>query len=905
MCSYQSSITLVSTNTMIRFITLWFIVGGSCLSGTMCVAKSLRQRGAALPISAPDGIRTRMAIDQGWKFLAEDARGAEQPGFNDAHWKNIDLPHTWNIEDTQDDIPGYRMGVGWYRRIVNLGEHLKGRRLFLYFEGANQIAEVFVNGKFVGRHQGGYSAFVFDITAFVTLDSSNNENLVAVRVDNRANEDIPPSAAADFNLYGGVYRDVWLVATDPVHFTMLDYASSGIYVDTPKVSAESAIVRVRGVVTNSTSRARQLRVVNALLDAAGRPIAVLKSELSVGAGAEAAFNPVTLQIQKPRLWTPETPYLYSLQTQLFDGEKLLDQVNNPVGLRWFSFDPNQGFYLNGSQYTLRGINRHQDYSGLGNALPDEAQVKDLEMIKEAGFNCVLLAHYPQDPSVLETADRLGLLVWEEIPLVREISTSKEFADNCKLMLTEMIRQHYNHPAVIMWCLMNEVFLKMHWEAGYVRQVVALARALDELARREDPTRVTVISANRPYDDTDIYNASGLLSIPQVVGWHMYFGWYYEDFAGFGKFLDAEHRRFPGRILFVSEYGADSDARLHSLKPMRGDLSTEWARLYHESYLPQIEARSYLGGSAVWAQNDFGSEARGESLPHINTKGLFTFDRRPKDVYYFHKASFSSAPVLHIATHDWLRRTGTSLAGTETGDKRGKSVQPIAVYSNLPVVELFVNGISLGVKPVGPTKQVTWDVPFLDGLNVLEARGRAGGRELTDSVEVHFLYRPARLANPLIPFRELAVNVGSTSQYTDAAGLVWEADQPYAPGSWGYTGGAPANGTKNILGSVDDPLYQTLMEGLASYRFDVADGRYEIELRFAEHSFQQPGERVFSVFLNGKPVIANLDLVRSYGALSARAQTFIVRAAHNQGVTATFSANRSEAVLSAIRLRKLK
>lgn len=888
---------------MIRFITLWFIVGGSCLSGTMCVAKSLHQRGAALPISAPDGIRTRMAIDQGWKFLAKDARGAEQPGFNDAHWKNIDLPHTWNIEDTQDDIPGYRMGVGWYRRIVNLGEHLKDRRLFLYFEGANQTTDVFVNGKFIGQHQGGYTAFVFDITAFVKFDSANSRNIVAVKVDNHTNDDIPPSPAADFNLYGGIYRDVWLVATNPVHFTMLDFASPGIYVDTPKVSAETAIARVSGAVTNSSDHTRQVRVVSTVIDARGRTIAATESTLSVPAGGNTTFQQLSPPIRDPQLWSPETPNLYALETQLFEREKMLDQVRNPLGFRWFSFHPEQGFFLNGKHYKLRGANRHQDYFGLGNAVPDEVQVKDLEIIKEMGLNCILLAHYPQDPVVLETADRLGLLVWEELPVVREISRSKEFADNCKGMLTEMIRQHYNHPSIIMWCLMNEVFLKMHYEANYVSQVVALARALDELAHKEDPTRVTAISVNRPYDDSDIYNASGLLEIPQVVGWHMYFGWYYGEFAGLGQFLDDEHGRFPKRIIFVSEYGADNDARLHSLRPMRGDLSTEWARLFHESYLPQIDARPYLAGSAVWAQFDFGSEARGGSLPHLNTKGLFTFSRQPKDIYYFYKASFSREPVLHIATHDWQSRTGTNGGATGPYDTLS-SVQPVEVYTNLREVELFANQQSLGAKVVGPTRQAGWDVPFREGINVIEARGRMGSQKLTDRAKVRFLYRSSTLADPLVSFRELAVNVGSPSQYIDAAGLVWEAEQSYTRGAWGCTGGAPGSTSQNILGSADDPLYQSFRQGLTSCRFDVPDGRYGVELGFAEPLLREPGERVFSVSLNGKPVIANLDLVKEPGALHANTRLFQVNATRRKGVTIEFSASRGEAVVNAIRIRKL-
>ena len=292
------------------------------------------------------------------------------------------------------------------------------------------------------------------------------------------------------------------------------------------------------------------------------------------------------------------------------------------------------------------------------------------------------------------------------------------------------------------------------------------------------------------------------------------------------------------------------------------------------------------------------------MPHINTKGLVSFSRRPKDIYYFYKASFSQESVLHIATHDWLSRTGVTTGATGP-DGKLSVVQPVAVYTNLRVVELFVNKKSLGVKSVVSLRQVSWDVPFEDGLNVLEARGRTSQQELTDRVEVRFFPRLSALADTSIPFRELAVNVGSTSQYTDAAGVVWDADQPYAPGSWGYTGGGPANTTKNILGSPDDPLYQTVRQGIASYRFDVADGRYAVELCFVEHRDLQPGQRVFSVSLNGNPVITNLDLVKEYGASRAQARTFQVTANRRQGVTVQFSASRGEPVLSAIRIRKLK
>jgi beta-galactosidase len=879
-----------------------FFAGG-CGSSAPCVAQSKRLPPIKATPSTFDGLRTREAINKGWKFLPKDAKGAEQTDFDDAGWINLDLPHTWNADDTLDDAPDYRRGVGWYRKTLSLDRRHQGRKLFLYFEGANQVADLYVNGKLVGRHKGGYAAFAFDVTDFVQFDSAAARNVIAVKVDNGIDENIPPSPTADFNLYGGIYRDVWLVATDPIHINVLDHASPGVYIDTPTVSEESATVRVRGTVVNDTNQPRQVRVLNTIVDTDGRKVAEMESVLPVAARAEGSFQQISAIIQNPRLWSPDSPRLYSVRTQIFDDARLADQVENPLGFRWFSFDADRGFFLNGKPYKLRGTNRHQDYAGMGNALPDEVHVRDLERIKETGFNAVLIAHYPQDPSVLEAADRLGLIVWEEIPIVRQISTSDEFAENCKLMLTEMIRQHYNHPSIVMWCYMNEIFLRRKNEAGYVQKTVGLARALDALARREDPTRLTVISVNRPYDASDIYNASGLLDIPHVVGWHMYFGWYYGEFKDFGNFLDEQHRRYPRRIIFVSEYGADYDPHLHSLTPALKDSTAEWARAYHESYLSQIEARTYLGGSAVWAQNDFGSEARGDSLPHVNTKGLLTFDRRPKDIYYLYKATFSVAPVLHIATRDWSRRTGSNPDPTRTGSER-VAIQPVTVYANLPSVELFVNRKSLGAMQTGAARRATWNVPFVDGLNIIEARGRIDKTLLTDRAEVQFFYRPSKLNDTAFVFRELAVNVGSPAQFIDAAGHVWEKDQPYSPGGWGYEGGTPDSTSQNTLESQDDPLYQTMRQGLAVYRFDVPDGSYEIELRFAEHSRQKPGERVFSVSLNEEVAIAQLDLVKESGAGCALVRTFRVNAARGRGVAVQFKSIVGEPVLSAVRIRRL-
>jgi beta-galactosidase len=842
-------------------------------------------------------VRLRLPLNDSWKFLAEDARDAHRISFDDTRWPVINVPHTWNVADTQDDTPGYRMGVGWYRKKLSLDGRFRNKRVFIYFEGANQVAEVFVNGSFVGRHKGGYTAFAFDITDFVSFEA-NRPNIVAVKVDNGINLDIPPSPAADFNLYGGIYRDVWLVAVEPVHLTMTDHASSGVYVDTPSVSNEKAIVRVRGAVINESTQPRTVKVVSTIFDVAGLPVSVMESTHTLAAGQQENFEQTSKPVIQPQLWSPDNPSLYSVQTVIYEGQRPLDGVVSPLGFRWFSFDAARGFSLNGKPYKLRGANRHQDYFGKGNAVANELQVKDMQIIKDLGFNCVLLAHYPQDPAVLEAADKLGLIVWEEIPVLRQISTTVEFAANSKLMLTEMIRQHYNHPSIMMWCYMNEIFLRLSNEADYVPKVVALAKELDALARKEDPGRITAIAANR----NEIYNTSGLADIPQLFGWHMYFGWYYGTPSELGPFLDEQHRRYPNRKIFVSEYGADSDSRLHSLVPTRQDYSTEWAQQFHQSYLLQFEARPYLCGLAVWNAFDFGSETRGESVPHVNKKGLFTYDRQPKDVSYFFKASFGKEPVLHIATREWSRRTGSNKDALP-GERSQVVVQPVEVYSNLPSVELFVNGKTLGAKPFAGLRANTWDVPFRDGVNLIEARGQSGQKQLSDKAEVRFVYRASRLTNPAAPFVLLAVDVGSTPQFTDAAGITWEADQAYSPGGWGYIGGAADKTALNVLGTDDDPLYRTFRRAIQQYRFDVPDGAYEIELRFVEPGPVTAAKRSFSVVLNDKTLLDKLDLSKD-GPLHATSRTVQARASGGKGIALQFQALSGETLLSGIRIKRL-
>jgi beta-galactosidase len=845
-------------------------------------------------------LRTRYTINDGWKFLRSDVAQAELPPYDDSSWTSVSMPHTWNVEDTLDDTPGYYRGVGWYRRNVRLGPEFQSKNLFLYFEGVNQIAEVYVNGCHAGQHIGGYTAFAIEITDFLRFDSATG-NTIAVKVDNSHREDIPP-LNADFNFYGGIYRDVWLVAVDPVHITLLDHGSSGVQITTPQVSSDHATLRLRGTIVNTTDKQRDIEVISTLIDAAGRDVAELSSTITVAAKGQVNFDQTSLPIVSPQLWSPDNPYLYTVRTNLRIDGRLIDEVTNPLGFRWFSFDPSRGFFLNGQHLKLRGTNRHQDYAGMGNAVPDSLQVRDLEIIKETGFNFLRLAHYPQDPSVLNAADRLGLIIWEEIPIVNQITLSAQFNENSKQMLTEMIRQHRNHPSVVLWGYMNEVFLRAKISDENTRGTVALARVLEAICHREDPDRVTAIAFD--HGARELYFSSGLGDVTQVVGWNLYHGWYHEEFADFGKFIDQQHRRFPRRPLILSEYGANGDTRLHSLKPRRFDSTLEWQRQLHEAYLPQIDARPFIAASAVWNQFDFGSEFRGETIPHINQKGLLTFDRRPKDTLYLYTAYLSRGPMLHIATADWRHRTGTNDSIKGFGFQPVK--QTIDVYTNLAVVELRHDDVSLGQQRVGESHVVSWEVPMHHGANVLVARGTHNGRIIADRVAVRFDYYSPMLSDRAVPFKHLAVNVGSNAQFIDQSSTVWEADQPYRAGGWGYLGNAtkPVSTLKNVLNTFEDPLYQTMQEGLQSYRFDVPDGDYEIELRFVEYEFSKANQRVFNVLVNGEYLLRGLDLAKDYGLMQPLTLRSCVRATGANGVRVDFIAVTGRPVLSAIRIKRI-
>ncbi|MEO5589368.1 MAG: glycoside hydrolase family 2 TIM barrel-domain containing protein [Gemmatimonadaceae bacterium] len=838
------------------------------------------------------GGRAQTPFNDGWRYREGGLNLAEKPAMPDSDWQAVSLPHTWNAADPFDDVPSYRRGVSWYRKHFALPEAYRDKLIHVRFEGVNQVADVFMNGAFIGRHMGGYTSFTMDVTRAL----KPGENVIAVQVDNSHDPFIPPLSVG-YALYGGIYRDVWLIATDSVHVTMTDHGSSGVYVTTPMLSAASGEVSVRGSALNETSSVRQLGIVNRVMDASGRTVSTVTTNIQARPGATFDWNQRLPAIGKPRLWSPDDPYLYRVVTEIREAGRVRDRVENPLGFRWFAFDAERGFTLNGRKLQLKGTNRHQDYQGLGSALRDSLHVRDMMWIKNMGANFVRLAHYPQDPAILAAADTLGLLLWEEIPVVNYITPSVGFTNNSATMLVEMIRQHFNHPSVITWGIMNEVYLwspdgfriRKQTDTAYMSKVLVFSRHLDSAARAEDPTRVVSMAVH----GSDDYDSSRVSAVTAILGQNIYSGWYGGVFADFGKQLDRRHATHPREVIFVSEYGAEDDHRVNSLEPSRFDFSGTWMRRYHESYIRQINARPWLGGTAVWNQFDFSQPETGGSIPYMNQKGLQQWDRTPKDAYYLYKANWNPTPMVYIASRGWSRRTGVAFVP-----------QPVDVYSNHAKVELFLNGRSLGVKTPDDVHRATWDVTFAAGANRIVARA-AGQSGSADSTRVDFAARAAHLSDTSLPFREIGVNAGGKAQYAQPGGIVWEGDQTYEPGAFGHVDGEARMFDKDlpIKASRDTPLFFTYLSGLSSYRLDVPDGDYEIELLLSEPE-ALPGERVFSAAANGVEIFRDLDLAASHGI--ARATSFRAKAAAsgNTGLDVRFSASRGKSILNAIRVRRI-
>ena len=866
--------------------------------------------------------RVVYTINDGWKFTKGSPFEAQMTGCDDSSWETVNIPHTWNDKDADDETPGFYRGPVWYRKQLFIDKSQEGRRAVIYFEGANQEVRFYLNGQFVGEHKGGYTRFCFDITPHLRY---GQENLFAIYVNNVYNPNIPP-LSADFTFFGGIYRDVYLQFMNPVHIATNDYASSGVYIRTPEVNNSAASVEITTLLTNDMPQPTEIRVENIICDADGKEVKKTQAEVKLAAGETKTDISKKIKIDSPRLWDIDDPYRYMVYTRILDKRKgtLLDEVVNPLGLRWFKFDSEKGFFLNGKGRKLIGTARHQDYFQKGNALRDELHVQDVLLLKEMGGNYLRVSHYPQDPVIMEMCDKLGIVTSVEIPVVNAVTETEEFLHNSVEMAKEMVRQDFNRPSVMIWGYMNEIFLRRPYTEGkqledYYRFTEKVARALEATIREEDPSRYTMMAYhNMP----QYYEDAHLTEIPMIQGWNLYQGWYEPDINEFQRLLDRAHKAYKGKVLMITEYGPGVDPRVHSYQPERFDFSQEYGLVYHKHYLNEMMKRPFIAGSSLWNLNDFYSESRVDAVPHVNNKGVVGLNREKKDVYWFYKTALSRRPILVIGNREWKSRGGV----VNTAQK--ECIQSVPVFSNAEEVELFVNNKSLGKKKI-ENNYALFDVPFVGGENLLEAVAVTGDNKLRDMLRIQFQLVGSQLKDEAVPFTEINVMLGSPRYFEDrAANVAWIPEQEYKPGSWGFIGGTSyrrKTGFGTMLGSDIDihgtdmnPIFQTQRVGIKSFKADVPDGEYSVYLHWAELESDKErealvynlgadseqtfaGNHSFGISINGTTVSDDFNVARDYGYARAVIKKFVITVKDGKGVSVDFHKKEGEPILNAIRI----
>ena len=627
-------------------------------------------------------MRKVININRKWAFAKE----SEIPAAVPEKWNFVNLPHTWNAIDGQDGENDYYRGTCCYVKEISKDELPEADRYYLEFRGANSSASVYVGGKKLASHDGGYSTWRVDIT-----ENLESKTLIAVTVDNSPNETVYPQMA-DFTFYGGLYRDVNIIAVSNSHFDLDYYGAPGIKV-TPTVDGKDAQVEIETYLTGAKDGQT---VEYTITDSEGAEVTSAVSGVS--------DSKAVLEIKGVNLWHGrKNPYLYTAEAKLVENGEVIDEVSDKFGFREFYFDSEKGFFLNGNHLKLKGVSRHQDWENIGNALTIEEHKKDIELIKDIGANSIRLAHYQHDSKFYDLCDEEGFLVWAEIPVISRFSKKKQ--EQAKFMLEELIRQNYNHPSIFCWSIANEITI-----GGATSGVAAGIRELNDIAHCLDSTRPTA-TAQVTFSSMN----SKLNDIPDILGYNQYFGWYIKTVDGIDEWLDKFHEKKPEIKLCISEYGAEGVTTLHSAKPVQGDYSEEYQAFYHEHYVKALSERDWLWGSYVWNMFDFGSAIRNEGgVRGRNNKGLVTIDRKiKKDAYYVYKAYWSDKKFVHIAGERFVDRP--------TGE------QKIKVYSNCPKVTLTVNGESTELEG---DKIFEFDAVIKEGENVITAKSGRCSHKIT-------------------------------------------------------------------------------------------------------------------------------------------------------------------------------
>lgn len=679
--------------------------------------------------------RTVLSFNDGWSFLkltqADGLSGLaiESLDFDDSAWKSINLPHTWNAIDGADGWSGvdeggehYYRGLGGYRKKFTISESIDGKRVYIEFEGANTVTEVFINGVFAGRHEGGYAAFRFDITELLKRDS---ENVIAVKVNNAPTDYIAPiTNQGDFTKMGGIYRDVKLIILPEVHIDLMDFGSSGVYI-TPKIKEGCADIGVLVRLANDGGSSKTVNVTVDILDAQGGTVGSSGGKAAVPPGGNSDYN-TSIALDNPHLWNGvDDPYLYSAKVTVTDEEgNILDEVIEHFGVREYHIDPESGFFLNGRHYDLHGVNYHQDSFENGWAMTNEQRERDYNMMRELGCTTVRMAHYQHNRYEYDLCDRLGLTVWTEIGLVNRMSTDDEkltladrLAGNLRQQLRELIRQNYNHPSIIIWGTSNELFQMSD-------EIFDLYTELNAIAKSEGGLRLV------SFADSQFWGR--FMKLPgDVVGYNRYFGWYIDGADNaFGKWLDDYHKK-ENRPIALTEYGAGGAISQHKDNIVWAqDIDSRGARhpenyqsAAHEDIWRQLEERPYIWGKYIWCMFDFASDGRQEGdTKGQNDKGLATRERVPKDAFYFYKSVWNPKPMLYLTEKRFTERPSL--------------VPVIKAYSNAESVELFVDGISMGSGSKNGTVFTWKNVQIKEGCasNIKVAAQLADGSYLEDSAE---------------------------------------------------------------------------------------------------------------------------------------------------------------------------
>ncbi len=639
--------------------------------------------------------------------------------------ETVKLPHTWNAVDGQDGGDDYFRGIGTYRKTFAKPDLNEGQRLYVEFRGVNSSSEVKINGKSAATHDGGYSTFRVDVT-----DELEDENVLEVIADNRANDHVYPQRA-DFTFYGGIYRDAYLVTVDAAHFDLDYYGGNGLKI-TPSVNGVAGAVRDAAdnvPLSNATAEVKLEAYVTGKADSVtftipgadtvSAPVTYGFDGTNTADGAVCGYAAANITIENVHLWDGlDDPYCYDAKAELVVSGQVTDTVDSYFGCRTYYVDPEKGFFLNGRSYPLHGVSRHQDRRGVGNALTKEMHAEDIDMILSMGTNAIRLAHYQHDQYFYELCDRKGLVAWAEIPYISmHLPNARE---NTISQMRELITQNYNHPCIICWALSNEISL-----TGVTDDLMENHVILNDLAHEMDPTRLTTM-ANLFMLEID----SPLVDVPDIRSYNLYYGWYVGELEQNDEFFDEFHAKYPNKAIGLSEYGADTHYTIQSPNPVKGDYSEQYQALYHEHMLEMFSTRPYLWSTFVWNMFDFAADAREEAGDNgVNHKGLISFDRKvKKDAFYIYKAWWSKEPFVHVCGSRYVDRV--------------EDETEIKVYTNQPKVALYVDG-SLVEEQEG-NHVFTFKIS-----NVGEQAVEAKAGDLSDRISIRKVDTP----NPAYAFKE--------------------------------------------------------------------------------------------------------------------------------------------------------